>query len=297
MVHVTVAIPFYNNAETLQAAVQSVFCQTYTDWELILLDDGSKDRSLAIAQAIRDPRVRVISDGRNRGLVNRLNQAVSLARGELFSRMDADDLMHPERLAKQIEYLVAHPEVDLIGSSMYTINPENVPIGVVPPINWKGFNTPFHPTVTGPTAWFRANPYSPDPHYLRAADLELWIRTQRSTNVANLSHPLHFYLKHGGYSYRKYWESHLGACRIIRRYGPLYRGRWWTYFQIALSWGKIMVHSAFHLTANGELLVKRHVRPLPTEEHDAAEQTIGKILTTPVRGLYPACVAAELQAV
>jgi glycosyltransferase involved in cell wall biosynthesis len=293
MVHVTVAIPFYNNAETIRAAVQSVFCQTYTNWELILLDDGSTDNSLSIVQAIRDPRVRVISDGRNRGLVYRLNQAVSLARGELFSRMDADDLMHPERLAKQVEFLRDHPEVDLIGTSVYTTDPLNVPIGLVSPIDWKGFKTPFHPTVTGPTSWFRTNPYNPDPLYLRAADLELWIRTQASTNVANLSHPLHFYLKHGGYSYRKYWESHLGTCQVIRTYGPLYRGRWWTYVQLADSWVKIIVHSVFNLTSNGELLARRHVRPLPTEEYEDAERTIGKILATPVRGLYPAGVAAD----
>jgi glycosyltransferase involved in cell wall biosynthesis len=291
MAHLTVAIPFYNNAQTLGAAVQSVFSQTFTDWELILLDDGSVDESLAIAQSISDPRVRVVTDGRNRGLVHRLNQSISLARGGLYSRMDADDLMHPERLAKQVEYLRTHPEVDLIGTSMCTIDAANVPLGLQGTITWKGFKRPNHATVTGLTDWFRSNPY--DPIYHRAQDLELWVRTHRTAKVANLPQPLYFYRLHNCYNYRKYWLTYCSERRIIRQYGPCYRGRHWTYYQLAVTWGKVMVHAAFQLIGSEEILVRRRVRRLSTEEHEAAGQTIARILTTSVRGLYPARIAAK----
>ena len=291
MVRVTVAIPFFNNGQTLGAAVQSVFCQTYKDWELILLDDGSVDNSLAIAQSICDQRVRVLTDGRNKGLAHRLNQAVTLARGELFSRVDADDLMHPERLATQVEYLRVHPDVDLIGASMYTTNPVNVPLGFQAPVAWNGFRSFIHATATGRTVWFRLNPY--DPFYLRGEDLELSVRTQRSANVANLPQPLYFYCKHGCYNYRKYWKGYVWERRIIRRYGPLYRGRCWTYFQLAATWGKVILHAAVHLTGIEEMLVGRRVRRLSAEEHAAADLTIAKILRTPVPGLYHTPVEAD----
>src|SRR5512136_1054483 len=79
---VTVGIPFYNAGQTLADAVRSVFAQTLTDWELILLDDGSTDRGLEFARSIDDPRVRVVSDGRNLRLAARLNQIAEFARAE-----------------------------------------------------------------------------------------------------------------------------------------------------------------------------------------------------------------------
>src|SRR5690349_10645893 len=106
---VTVGIPFFNNASSLSDALRSIFAQTFTDWELILADDGSTDESLSIARSVRDPRVMVMSDGGNRGLVFRLNQITSAARGKYIARMDADDLSHPARLQRQVSLLERDP--------------------------------------------------------------------------------------------------------------------------------------------------------------------------------------------
>ena len=95
---VTIGIPIFNAEATLLETVQSVISQTVRDWELILIDDGSRDGSLAIANSIQDPRIRVLSDGVNKGLPARLNQIVDEAKYDLIMRMDADDLMHPQRL-------------------------------------------------------------------------------------------------------------------------------------------------------------------------------------------------------
>ncbi|MFH1281197.1 MAG: glycosyltransferase family A protein, partial [Candidatus Omnitrophota bacterium] len=118
---VSIGIPFYNSAEFIKDAIRSVFAQTYKQWELILIDDGSSDDSLSIANSIQDSRVRVISDGKHVGLVGRLNQIIELSRGEYIARMDADDLMHPRRIELQACYLREHPQLDAAGSAMYSL--------------------------------------------------------------------------------------------------------------------------------------------------------------------------------
>ena len=106
---ITIGIPFYNAETYLADAIRSIFAQTYQDWELILIDDGSTDRSVEIARAVKDPRVRVISDGQNNRLPYRLNQITALARFDLVGRMDADDLISPAKFEKQKSILDAHP--------------------------------------------------------------------------------------------------------------------------------------------------------------------------------------------
>lgn len=118
---VTIGIVFYNAASTLLDAVRSVFAQTHQDWELILIDDGSSDQSLEIARAINDPRVRVFSDGQNKRLGTRLNQITQLATHDFIARMDADDLMTPDRIEKLLGILVANDKYDLISCGTYSI--------------------------------------------------------------------------------------------------------------------------------------------------------------------------------
>ena len=112
-IRVTVGLPFFNARRTLEAAIRSVFAQTFPHWELLLVDDGSTDGSLEIARSVRDHRVRVFSDGKNRRLATRLNEIATEARAPLLARMDADDLMHPERLALQAAFMETHQELDL----------------------------------------------------------------------------------------------------------------------------------------------------------------------------------------
>src|SRR5690242_569481 len=109
---VTIGLPFYNNRSTLELAIKSVIAQTYSNWNLILLDDGSTDGSREIAKNyVDDDKISLISDGINKGLICRLNQLAHLATGKYLARMDADDLMDPERIKKQVEYLELHQEV------------------------------------------------------------------------------------------------------------------------------------------------------------------------------------------
>ncbi len=119
---ISVLLPFYNSDRTLGEAVDSILSQTIADFELILVNDGSTDGSLAVAQerASGDPRIRVVGDDRNRGIVTRLNEGLALCRGEFVARMDADDWSFPNRFAAQLEYLERHDRVVAVSGAFVT---------------------------------------------------------------------------------------------------------------------------------------------------------------------------------
>jgi glycosyltransferase involved in cell wall biosynthesis len=126
---ISVCMPVYNAERYAAQAVESILDQTLGDFEFLILDDGSTDGSMEVLRrsAAGDPRIRLT--GRpNKGLVASLNELVDQARGEFIARMDADDVAMPERFARQVEYLRAHPEHVLVGSRVRLIDPEGDPL-------------------------------------------------------------------------------------------------------------------------------------------------------------------------
>ncbi|MGV0027893.1 glycosyltransferase family 2 protein [Phormidesmis priestleyi] len=217
---ITIGISFKNPGNYFKLALQSIFAQTFTDWELILIDDGSSDDSLAIALNLQDPRVRVYCDGESKGLNIRLNQMVQLAKAPYFSRMDADDVMHPQRLEKQYQALIQHDENTVIGSAAYSINAESQVAGLRPICTQQssGFaarHSFIHPTVAASTEWFRRNLYSEDFIFQRSQDAELWCRTTGYTKFINLSEPLLYYRESGTFSFKNYMGTSLGLLHLI----------------------------------------------------------------------------------
>ncbi|MGI9211023.1 MAG: glycosyltransferase family 2 protein [Methylococcaceae bacterium] len=116
MPKVTVVMPVYNGARYLAAAIQSILDQTWSDFELLIIEDGSTDQSPALIASFTDSRIRVLANGRNLGLVASLNVGLSQARGEYIARMDGDDVSFPHRLEKQVAYLDQHPDTGLCGT-------------------------------------------------------------------------------------------------------------------------------------------------------------------------------------
>lgn len=112
---ISVILPFYNADDTLPTAIKSIQMQVYTDWELILVDDGSSDTSAEIARrfSTADDRIRLIQLPRS-GIVTALNAGITTSRAPLIARMDSDDMSLPDRLGKQYNYLNAHPETGLV---------------------------------------------------------------------------------------------------------------------------------------------------------------------------------------
>ncbi|MBX3354357.1 MAG: glycosyltransferase family 2 protein [Phycisphaeraceae bacterium] len=196
-VRVSVLLPFVNAAATVRAAVRSILEQTHTDFELVVIDDGSTDhsRSLIEEEAGGDRRLRLLGDRERRGLPARLNEALDAVHGDLIARMDADDVAHPERFARQIEALADDRSLDLVGSSVVVLDGDE-PLGIRRfPLShesltasiWRGIPVA-HPTFMARSAWLRHHRF--DAHFTRSQDQELLLRTSASSRFANLEPPL-----------------------------------------------------------------------------------------------------------
>lgn len=289
---VSVGIPFYNNQDTLLTAIRSVFAQTYQDWELILVDDGSRDNSLTIAQSIRDNRVKVIHDGENHGLAYRLNQIASLATGEYLARMDADDMMHPQRLEKQLNYLQANPQIDVLASPVYSINQENQPQGIrgLDPIEGMTVKTVLlnkgliiHPTVMAKTQWFRRYQY--DTLYRKTQDRELWCRSASTSTFAKIPEPLYFY-RENLFNSQSYLKSYLVGSqanfKLLKTYGWKNLGTISTLVRMLRIPLKIVTYQLFILIGKENLLISQRDKPISESEFIAATKVIESILASPL---------------
>ncbi len=195
---VAILMTVLNSERTLPASLASLQAQTFTDWELLLVDDGSEDRSAEIIAewALADPRIRVLPGGSRRGLSARLNELVDAAGSPLLARMDADDVAYPERLERQVGYLQAHTHVDLVGASMIVFGVDGRAIGKrAAPLEHReisarpraGFRL-FHPTWLGRAEWFRRHRYSAGA--VRCEDQDVLYRSHRSSVFANIGEPL-----------------------------------------------------------------------------------------------------------
>lgn len=114
---VSVVMPVYNREKYVGAAIESILSQTYTNFEFIIVDDGSTDHSVEVIQSYRDPRIRLIQLPNNQGISAARNAGNELARGEFIAVMDSDDIALPQRLEKELAYLHKHPEIGLCGAS------------------------------------------------------------------------------------------------------------------------------------------------------------------------------------
>lgn len=187
---VTIAMPVRNAAATLDAAVRSVLAQSYQNWTLMVVDDGSTDATAEIMSRHPDGRIRYIADGRHLGLAVRLNQIIDGADSDYLARLDADDVAYPERLERQVEFLGRNPDVDLVGSSALLFRGDGSIEGVLDAESlhddlqarqWRGFRIP-HPSWMGRAAWFRNYHY--DPSMRRAQDQELLLRAVSASRYA-----------------------------------------------------------------------------------------------------------------
>ena len=118
--HVSVVMAVYNTQEYVSDAIESILCQTYNDFEFIIIEDGSSDDSLNIIQSYSDPRIKVIRNKENLKLIKSLNLGLQKACGRYIIRMDADDVSRPDRIEKQVNYMESHPDCVLCGTSYRT---------------------------------------------------------------------------------------------------------------------------------------------------------------------------------
>jgi glycosyltransferase involved in cell wall biosynthesis len=286
---VTVSLPFVKDANLLADAIRSVFAQTFSDWELFLMDDGAAEECLAVAQSIRDPRVVFVrDDGRNHGPSYRRNQIAQNARGEYIAVMDADDLMHPERLERQVQYLDQHPEAHAVSSDTFVMTVHNQVVKKRTSLSMapsrahvlKGRHV-YNATVTARTGWFRQNPYNPA--FRRCEDKELWCRTCTTSVFGHIPELLYFY-RYGDANVRNYIPSYRADYELVRRYGPSSLGLVSTAYHLSLLRLKIFTHWFFGFVNAQSALAHWYAEPLSQRETLSGDQIVREILSTPLPG-------------
>jgi glycosyltransferase involved in cell wall biosynthesis len=202
---VSVLMPVYNAERFLEQTLQSILAQTFTDFEFIIIDDGSTDssRSILESHAARDRRVRLVSRP-NTGYVVALNEAIGMARGRYLARMDADDVALPVRLERQVQFLDEHPDHVCVGAVCAFIDERGRFLRYSMSVFgheanqrelMRGSTTLIHPTwMMRRDAVERVGPY--DPSLMPAEDIDLLLRLSETGKVDNLPEPLLKYRMH-----------------------------------------------------------------------------------------------------
>lgn len=201
---VSVLLPAYNAAKYVGEAIESILSQTYADFELIVVDDGSIDTTIQVVREFDDSRLRVLCNERNRGLVFSLNRAASVARGEFFARMDADDWSFPDRLSVQVDWMQHNPRLGVLGCFYETFDDQHERLGSVKlPITdaqvrydlYSKHHCFCHPAVLmRRQALEQAGGYQSN--WFPAEDRALWLRMLETWHGANVPRYLHRMRRH-----------------------------------------------------------------------------------------------------
>lgn len=184
----SVLMPVYNAELYLEESISSILNQTFTDFELLIGDDGSADRSPAIISSFKDDRITVIRNGKNRGISNTLNRLIAASVGEYIARQDSDDISLPKRLEKQVEFLDENPEIGLCGTQLSVFGSKKKSYRVpLQDEDIKASMLVFNP-ICQPTVMYRKSCLTKqyNPAFVVAEDYALCYELSKSTKLANL---------------------------------------------------------------------------------------------------------------
>jgi hypothetical protein len=199
---VTISMPAFNSERYIAEAIESVLAQTYTNFELIIVDDGSTDETREIINRYQDARIVKIFSEKNQGLIATRNKIASIARGKYLALLDADDRAFPERLQLQLDFLEKNG-IDICGADHWTLNQSN---GAIKPSKQRHSNADIHalltvcsplcnPAIMGKLEVFKRFPYKTS--YMHAEDYCLWTEIALAGyRFANLEKKLIVYRLH-----------------------------------------------------------------------------------------------------
>lgn len=196
---VTVLMPVYNAGATVAEAIESILDQSFTDFEFLIIDDGSTDGSSKVIKSYNDPRIVLESNSQNLGVVKTLNKGLQMARGVYVARMDGDDVSLPGRLAAQVAFLDRHPSIGACGTWVETFGDRPGQLSKFPcrPEDIKAYllfyNVLVHASVCLRREAFVSNNLFFDERFPHAEDFELWQRASKIFPLANIGKIL---LKH-----------------------------------------------------------------------------------------------------
>ncbi len=219
-IKITVLMPVYNGEKYIYEAISSILNQTFTNFEFLIINDGSTDTSIEIIKSFKDPRICLVSNKKNLGLISTLNKGLDLAKGEYIARMDCDDISLSERLDRQVQFMDMHPEVGVCGTwFMYmqtgqiiahSISHEKI-------ASYLFLNSPLaHSTVMIRTSVIRKTKFYYDLNYKHLEDYELWVRLSKDTRIINIPELLLKYRLHSEQICQKYSKIQFTNLKLIR---------------------------------------------------------------------------------
>lgn len=221
---VTVLMPVYNAAEYLNEAIDSMLDQTYSDFELLIINDGSTDESTSIINSYIDNRIRVIQHSPNQGLIASLNEGISNSRGKYIVRMDADDISLPNRIERQVNFMEQHPDVGLCGTWFEDFGP-----GIHPRrIPYSNDDTVirirhlYQTHIAHPTAIIRKRILDEhhlrfDPEYVHGEDYHFWVEMGQFCKFSNIPEILLRKRDHPENVSNKHAEIQRNTCNRVKR--------------------------------------------------------------------------------
>jgi len=246
----SVVLPIWNGQNFIADAISSVLLQSFKDFELLVLDDGSDDSSVEICQQFTDPRIRVISHPGRQGIVKTLNRGIAISAGKYIARIDGDDLAVNSRFEKQVQFLEEHSDYGLVGSWMETFGERKTtwkyPTGDTAIRLAMLFNNPFgHPSVMFRRDWDHGEPGYYDEAFAYAEDFEYWVRISALWKCENLPEALTLYRTHPSQSTK---SDTNGRAECVQRIvslqhqalglktlplfpSPLFERGWWSNFE------------------------------------------------------------------
>ncbi|OLQ92075.1 hypothetical protein BIY22_16315 [Vibrio panuliri] len=225
----SVILPAYNAQETLSRAIESLLVQTFADFELIVINDGSTDGTRDIIQQFKDPRIKAVHLAENGGLINALNLGLTMAERRYIARMDADDISLPSRFAEQVAFLDAHLDYVACGTSIinftemlgngvresymrYPTSDEEIRVA----LHFFERNI-CHPTVMFRSAAIKENGIRYRKEYLHAEDYQFWIELSKLGKLYNLPKGLVKYYRHNEQISAKYYSDQIAISKQIVR--------------------------------------------------------------------------------
>ncbi len=229
---ISVIMAAHNAGRTVRASIDSILSQTFTDFEMIVTDDGSSDDTVAVLEAVRDPRLRIFRNTVNQGVVGSRNRCFEHARGRMIAMLDSDDLSAPTRLARQLAYLDANPETVLVGTAARMLD-----AGVLRGMRYPVVTTPglirwllhvANPLVCS-SVMFRAETVRRQGEFMRASytyaeDYEFYLRMAALGDIARLDSSLTIYRLHDGNMSKRNEQAMIdNAVRVLEpSYGALF---------------------------------------------------------------------------
>jgi glycosyltransferase involved in cell wall biosynthesis len=218
---ITVLMPVYKGATYLNEAIESILNQSYTNFEFLIINDGSPDNSEEIILSYTDNRIRYIKNEQNMGLIATLNKGIKLAKGEYIARMDQDDISLPDRFHKQIEFMEQHPEVGICGSYVEEFGIDPAIVKFPETHDEIVASLLFYSPISHPASIWRTNIFSTyslqfNKDFVQAEDYKLWTDASTYVRLYNFPQVLLNYRRHPLQDGYKSLETNIKSTKRVK---------------------------------------------------------------------------------